>query len=143
MKVTFSYISCILLSLSIHHSLFAHNSTAPFTSHYSDLSSTIHLQCGWVKLISFQGCVDNNKVMLHWEVSENEVADQFEVEKSVDGKNFSMAALVFGTDKPHTDSYMFYEKSITKKMLYRIKIIDKKGNITYSDALTIDPKDNK
>lgn len=127
------------MSFSIHHSVLAQNDNTPFASSSPLSSSSIPVQSSFVKLISFKGDLANNKVVLQWEVSQNETADQFEVEKSNDGKNFSVAALVFGTDKPDTDSYMFYEKSTTKKLLYRIKIIDKKGKVSYSDSLTIEP----
>ena len=92
-----------------------------------------------VKLISFEGNRTNNKVSIQWVIAENEKAEQFEVEKSMDGKNFSVIALVFGTDKAQTETYMFYEKSSSKKVSYRIKCIDKNQSITYSDILVIDP----
>ena len=82
----------------------------------------------------------NNKVILQWLVAENETADQFEVERSSDGKSFSMAALVFGTDKSETDQYQFYEKVNPKKMLYRIKLIGKDGQATYSSVIEIAPE---
>ena len=93
-----------------------------------------------VKVLSFQGNRTNNKVSMQWVITENETAEQFEVEKSVDGKNFSTVALVFGTDKAQTETYMFYEKNIAKKVSYRIKCIDKNQNVTYSDILVIDPQ---
>src|SRR5258707_14159675 len=61
------------------------------------------------KVISINGSISNNRVVLNWVVGQNETADQFEVEKSTDGKNFTMTALVFGTDKPANGSYQFYE----------------------------------
>src|ERR1700749_4916957 len=74
------------------------------------------------KLISFKGSVNSNKVILQWAVSENQTADKFEVEKSADGHNFVMAALVFGTDSPETGNYEFLEKANNKKVSYRIKL---------------------
>ena len=56
-------------------------------------------------------------MILNWVVGENETADRFEIEKSTDGKTFIMAALVFGTEKPKTDKYQFYEKAGRKKVL--------------------------
>ncbi len=72
-------------------------------------------------------------------VGENETADQFEVEKSTDGKTFTLTALVFGTDKPETDKYQFYEKAGDQKILYRIKLINKNRSIEYSDVIEINP----
>ena len=93
-----------------------------------------------IKIVSFQGNRNNNKVSMQWVITENETAEQFEVEKSVDGKNYSTVALVFGTDRAQTETYMFYEKNSSKKVSYRIKCIDKNQNIIYSDILIIDPQ---
>ena len=74
---------------------------------------------------------------MQWVMGENETTDQFEIEKSIDGKNFILAALIFGTDKPETDSYEFYDKVRKEKTLYRLKIISKNNQIDYSDILVI------
>jgi hypothetical protein len=92
-----------------------------------------------VKIISLEGNIQNNKVMLTWVVDENETAYQFEVEKSSDGKIFQMAALVFSTDKPATDTYQFYEKPSSKIVYYRIKMINNKKESSYSSVITINP----
>ena len=85
----------------------AQTDRAPFTSPSLLSSGTALLHPA--KLIRFNGNISNNRIFLQWEVIENETADQFEVEKSTDGKNFTLAALVFGTDKPETGKYWFYE----------------------------------
>jgi hypothetical protein len=96
-----------------------------------------------VKLMSFQGNLNNNKVMLQWAVGENETADRFEVERSVDGKNFSLAALVFTSEKAGAESYMFYENlNNSGKIYYRLKMYDKSGAINYSKTLTFQAKAN-
>lgn len=137
MKLLFYFVALYITVFCIHHSLYAQPVVAPFATP-SSLSHSV-VTNDPVKLVSFQGNLNNNKVLLYWVVDENQTADQFEVEKSFDGKNFKMAALVFGTDKPETDSYMFYEKAASKKLLYRIKIIDKKGKISYSDTIEVKP----
>ncbi len=92
------------------------------------------------KVISLNGSVNSNKIILQWMVAENESADQFEVEKSSDGKNFHMAALVFGTDKAETGQYQFYEKANKSKVSYRIKLINKDRQAAYSDVIEIAPE---
>ena len=89
--------------------------------------------------ISFNGSLKNKKVSLEWKVGGNETAEQFEVEKSSDGKNYSLAALVFGTDKPVTDTYRFYEKMSRQKTTYRIKLVNKNKETVYSPAIKIIP----
>jgi hypothetical protein len=91
------------------------------------------------KLINITGSISNHKVILNWVVGENETADRFEVERSTDGKTFTMAALVFGTDKTETDKYMFFEKADKKKVLYRIKMINKNQQAEYSSVIEINP----
>jgi len=91
------------------------------------------------KVISINGSISNNKVILNWVVGQNETADQFEVEKSTDGKHFTMAALVFGTDKPENGNYQFYEKAGNQKISYRIKIINKNRETEYSPVVEINP----
>jgi len=94
------------------------------------------------KLISFNASVKGNKITLYWVVNENETANLFEVQKSLDGKNFELAALVFGSEKQKTDKYSFYEKKNSDKILYRIKLINKNKEIEYSTVLTINTKNN-
>lgn len=89
------------------------------------------------KVVSFNGSISKNKVVLQWIVSKNESAAQFEVEKSYDRKRFIMTALVFGTDKTDSDSYFFYEKKGKSKVQYRIKIINKDQTIGYSSVIDI------
>lgn len=92
------------------------------------------------KLLSVNASLEENKVILDWTVGENETAYQFEVEKSADGKNFVTTALVFGTDKPQTDKYQFFEKADKFKTSYRIKLINKDQKTEYSHVVQVNPK---
>jgi hypothetical protein len=128
----------ILFALRIlYHPSAAQVTTAPFGS--PALLSAKNISFVPARLISFDGSISNHKVILNWEVAENETADQFEVEKSIDGKTFFMAALVFGTDKSDKDKYQFYEKAGNQKVLYRIKIINKNRQTAYSSVIEINP----
>jgi hypothetical protein len=124
----------ILVALRIaYHPADVQSDRAPFTSP----SSTMAIAPA--KLINITGSVSNHKVILNWVVAENESADKFEVEKSTDGKTFTMAALVFGSDKSETDNYQFYEKAGNKKVLYRIRMINKNQQAEYSAVVEINP----
>jgi len=90
-----------------------------------------------LKFIQLKSEIRNNKVMLTWNINANETVEIFEVEKSTDGKNFTVAALVFGTDKTNIDQYMFYEKTVSFKVFYRIKLINKNKEIEYSKTVEI------
>jgi hypothetical protein len=65
-------------------------------------------------------------------INHNELVSQIEVESSRDGKNYSMAALVFSTEKKDNDVYYFYEKAKTGKLFYRLKILHKDQTIRFS-----------
>jgi hypothetical protein len=89
-----------------------------------------------VKLVSFQGNMNNNKkVSLQWVVAENEIADMFEVEKSFDAVNFSTAAVVFGSDKAGMENYQFSETMNADKVFYRLRMTDKSQVVNYSKTL--------
>src|SRR5689334_7210803 len=119
------YIAFIaLLALRIgYHPVNVQRDIAPFASPSPLPNATISAVPA--KLISINGSIRSNKVILNWIVGENETADKFEVEKSTDGKNFTMAALVFGTDQAENGNYEFYEKAGNQKTTYRIKMINK------------------
>jgi endo-1,4-beta-D-glucanase Y len=80
--------------------------------------------------------ITNHRVLLSWNIVNNQQAQQIEVESATDGKNFHMIALVFGTEKQDTDDYFFYEKAKQKKTFYRLKIINKDKSFHYSDIIT-------
>jgi hypothetical protein len=90
-----------------------------------------------VHLISFQGNMNkNNKVTLTWTVADNEIANNFEIERSVNGRDFTTVGVVFTSEKMGTENYMFYETtSGTDKVMYRLKMIDKNHEVNYSRIL--------
>jgi hypothetical protein len=132
MKTILAIFFTVALSMIYHQSLCAQNSVAPFTAP-SPFSLSANPQSA--KITNFDGSIKNNKVLLNWSVAENQDADKFEVERSVKDNSFVMAALVFGTDKPGTDNYQFYEKAKKIKTSYRLKIIYKNGTIEYSPVI--------
>jgi len=90
-----------------------------------------------VHLISFQGNMNkNNKVTLNWIVADNEIANNFEVERSFNGRDFTTVGSVFASEKMGTENYVYYETtSGTDKVMYRLKMIDKNQKVDYSRVL--------
>jgi len=90
-----------------------------------------------VHLISFQGNMNNNnKVTLNWTVADNETANNFEVERSFNGRDFATVGVVFASEKIGTENYTFYETTTgTDKVMYRLKMIDKNREADYSRIL--------
>jgi hypothetical protein len=129
-------IALFTLQIAFHQAA-ATDTLTPFTSQ-PPLSSAL-TKINHAKIVSFKGTLEKQKLILNWVVADNKMADKFEVEKSFDGKNFSMAAVVFGTDKDANDYYQFYEKAGKRKMLYRIKIINKNLQTEFSAIIEINP----
>jgi hypothetical protein len=128
------FVIIIALRLSFQPDL-SQSDVSPFASPTTTIETVTP-----AKLLNVKATVNNNKVVIDWTVLENETADQFEIEKSTDGKSFIMAALVFGTDKPATDYYQFYEKATNQKISYRIKLINKDKKTEYSTVVEVNPK---
>jgi len=124
----------IVLSL-FYTPLFAHNRTPFTTPSFPPIEQSEPI----AQVTGFKGNLAGNKIILQWTVKENETVNQFEVQKSTDGKNFKMTALVFGTDKPESDNYEFYEKAFSKKVSYRIKLINNDQKTEYSPVIVINP----
>ncbi len=87
------------------------------------------------RISHFSGTITKDRVVLNWTIAKNLQADQFEVERSTDGKNFVLAALVFCTDQPDEAEYQFYEKLKKVTYYYRLKIIHKDHTVDYSDTI--------
>lgn len=131
----FSFIAIIALRIFFHPG-YSESAKIPFTS----TDTTLHYIKQTAGLLNVNATISKNKVFLNWVVSENETADMFEVEKSEDGKNFSLAAIVFGTDNAKDESYQFYEKAKFKKIFYRIKLINKNKQTAYSTLIEVSLK---
>lgn len=110
-----------------------YNKTLPVGNYWSVLP---------VQLISFQGNVDTkNKVSLQWRIENNRTVDQFEVQRSHDGREFKTVGIVFASEKSNIEDYMFYETiSSFEKVMYRLKMIDKNNNVSYSKTLAFQNK---
>jgi hypothetical protein len=80
-----------------------------------------------IHLISFQGNINKtNKATLQWTIANNEIVDQFEVQRSYDGIEFKTIGIVFTSEKKDIEDYLFYE-TITSfnKVMYRLKMVGK------------------
>ena len=93
-----------------------------------------------VKLISFNGNLQNDKANLYWNVAENETGNHFELEKSADGLNFSFQIMIFNTLKQGSEGYTFKDpKELEAPAYYRLKIVNKNNTISYSNIIKLTP----
>ncbi|MBI5370576.1 MAG: hypothetical protein HZA79_00980 [Sphingobacteriales bacterium] len=103
----------------------------PFTSQSTPAVAAAH-----PSFMEMKAVIIHQKIQLNWKVEGNQAINFFEIEKSTDGKNFKLAALVFGTDNPEAGSYLFYEKAPGKKITYRIRLISKDKQVILSERVT-------
>ncbi len=89
------------------------------------------------KLISFQGSVFNSTARLNWEVNENETVQQFNIEKSIDGTNFSSSSPIYGNNRTGAETYQQIETMTSNRIYYRLKIKDKSGTVRYSRVIVL------
>jgi hypothetical protein len=93
-----------------------------------------------VKLISFEGTGTEHSNILKWTVAENESGKFFEIEKSIDGRNFTKLSIKNATNKSGAEEYSFTDGNASSTAYYRIKIIDKSAKSFYSNILFIGSK---
>jgi hypothetical protein len=95
-----------------------------------------------VHLIRFQGNLNkNNKVTLSWTVADNETVSHFEIEKSVNGKDFSTVAVLFASELKGTADYNYAETiNSNEKVMFRLKMFDKGQDVDYSKILVFQTK---
>lgn len=95
-----------------------------------------------INLISFSGKEKNNTAQLDWSISVNSDPDHFDLERSIDGTNFAKINTVRGTAGQNNGtsvSYSFTDATpLPGKSLYRLKMIDLSGAVTYSNSALID-----
>lgn len=90
-----------------------------------------------VRFTGFQATSSFKQTELKWMVADNESGKQFEIEKSTDGKKFYSAALVLSTVKTGAQEYNFKDELPTVRTFYRIKLINKNNQISYSNTLAV------
>lgn len=89
-----------------------------------------------VKLTSFQGKMMDGRVSLRWDLTENKNAQRFEIERSLNGKDFSLVGIVLASENGGRESYSFVNDiNSNLKVMYRLKIIDNNNIADYSRIL--------
>ena len=96
-----------------------------------------------VKLVSFDAVLLGNKVDISWATATEINSDHFEIERSVDGKNFVLAGKVSSSGNSSSAqkyNYMDDASSLSGTVYYRLKSVDKNGSFTYSEMKSVELK---
>lgn len=87
------------------------------------------------KLASFTGLAANGAYQLTWETIMEENVRQYEVEYSVNNKDFERAGIVSAANK---NIYAYSHTANTRPaMYYRLKIVDIDGSSAYSNTISV------
>lgn len=93
--------------------------------------------------ISFDATVSGSIVICKWSEQEDVNNNYFELERSFDGNNFTIVALIFSASKEESvknegkfkDNACILKKK--KVVYYRMKLVDSNGNLTYSPVINV------
>jgi len=97
-----------------------------------------------VKLIYFTVEQNNNISSIKWKVSENEAVQRFELQRSVDGRDFTTAISVSANSNKGEQAYQISENmQEVEKVYYRLKIINRDQKTIYSNVISINNKKKK
>ncbi len=100
-----------------------------------------------VKLISFDGYHNNGANHLNWKTTNEINFDHFEIERSLDGLNFTkLGSVNANTTGGDIKNYSFTDGlagiTTATKVYYRLKIADANGSYTYSRVVIISSEKN-
>jgi len=95
-----------------------------------------------IQLSSFTGKLQNNQVALNWAIAQSSNADHFIIERSSSGQTFEVLAQVQAsagvTNSNATIQYNYTDAAaLSTTAYYRLKMVDEKGAVSYSDIVTI------
>lgn len=94
-----------------------------------------------IELLHFKGNMQNNQTHLYWATTLNSNTENFTIEKSTNGRTYTIAGQLKATAGISTATgvqYAFTDPvSFTGNQFYRLKMVDKNGVITYSEVITI------
>jgi len=87
-----------------------------------------------VKLVNFKAYPQGKYVNVKWSVAEESNINRYDVLYSTAGRNFASIGKVNATNTSGPHNYeLLHNTPVTGKNYYRLKIVDKDGNIAYSN----------
>jgi hypothetical protein len=112
------------------------NGTSGTLSLLKNLSAPTTLPVTW---LSFSAAKKGTGVLLNWSTLMEINSDRFEIEKSVDNRNFHKIGNVKAAGASSTrKDYQYEEEQVSSKThYYRLKQVDKDGKVHYSKVVTV------
>ena len=126
----FYFLITTVLTLSFTNTTFAQNDST---------SNNLNTKSAPVILGQFTGGYSSGIVQLNWTTINEANVSHFEIERSTDGTNFRQIGKVLARgDNQSTTNYAYLDILAEKgSNFYRLVLIDRDGNFTYSKLITI------
>ncbi|MEI9943543.1 MAG: T9SS type A sorting domain-containing protein [Chitinophagaceae bacterium] len=91
-----------------------------------------------LNLLSFSGNRQAGYNQLQWQTADEVNTKLFEIERSADGRSFTLIASLITNNTPGNNSYNIKDNVVYDgKLFYRLKMIDIDGRFTYSNIIWI------
>jgi 1,4-alpha-glucan branching enzyme len=90
-----------------------------------------------VTIINFSGKKQNNSNVLSWQVANEINLDDYELERSDDGRDFSFVATIKADGQKNYTYTDNDANAFSEVAYYRLKSVDKDGNFNYSTIVTL------
>lgn len=92
-----------------------------------------------IKLVSFTGKINDNRVRLNWETSMEKNAASFEVEKMNSNSEWNVIATLPGSGNSNVmQSYQVFDEDVLEMNYYRLKQLDHNQTISYSQVISVE-----
>jgi photosystem II stability/assembly factor-like uncharacterized protein len=98
-----------------------------------------------VELLDFKASLKNQKVDLTWQIADETTVKHYEIERSLDGKNFDfLKKQDKGNANVHPTSYIVHDLPPQYSVVfYRLKIVENDGSFTYSPIRSVNFESDK
>lgn len=106
----------------------------------AQISAVVPVSCVLpIEFVNFDANKIANGALLNWVTASETNNDHFDIERSVDGINFTVIATTKGAGTKKTLSYYLYTDNNKTNgiVFYRIKQVDTDGNYTYTDQRSV------
>ena len=90
-----------------------------------------------VTLLSFTGSVVDSKGKLNWQVANDDEVSKYEIQKSINGKEFTAMQTVAARRTSAAQTYYVEDANLSATNYYRIKTTDLQGLINYSKVVQL------
>lgn len=112
-----------------------------FLVSFSIATQTLNAQLDLAFISNFSANPTNANNRINWVIANNRAVNSFEVEKSTDGKDFKVIAVLLATEKFGTENYTYADTAAgADKVMYRLRILNKSQHDFYSRIILVRSK---